>query len=144
MSYNDMRQAIRLTAGGVVLNIHNQVCVVNQKHRSFSLPKGGVNEGEDILEAAKREVYEETGLNDLILVRKLGYYMRPAYSGGLRSDKKLTKEMHMFLFTTLQEELKPVDPDNPFAKWVHKNDVVSYLFDKNDIAFFNGIKDELP
>ena len=48
--------------GGVVLNINNQILIVNQNHDSWSLPKGHIDDGETKLEAAIREIYEETGI----------------------------------------------------------------------------------
>ena len=46
-----------------------QVLVVNQRGRSWSLPKGHIEKGESILEAARREIYEESGVKKLKFVR---------------------------------------------------------------------------
>ena len=46
-------------AGGIILNDNNEVAVVNQNYDSWSLPKGHVDEGELILDAAIREIYEK-------------------------------------------------------------------------------------
>ena len=53
------------SAGGVVLNKKGEVLIVNQYGNSWSLPKGHIEEGEEILEAAKREIYEESGIKNL-------------------------------------------------------------------------------
>ena len=65
-----------ISAGGVVLNRHGDVLVVNQRGNSWSLPKGHVDPGEEILAAARREILEESGISDLQLLRKLGVYER--------------------------------------------------------------------
>jgi 8-oxo-dGTP pyrophosphatase MutT (NUDIX family) len=44
-------------AGGVVLNKAGKVLVVAQRHGTWSLPKGGIEEGETELDAATREMY---------------------------------------------------------------------------------------
>lgn len=134
---------IRLTAGGIVLNSKGEVCIVNQRYKNFSLPKGGVEPGEDILEAAKREIYEETGITHLKLIKKLGTYSRESAKFDTKKPVSVLKEFHMYLFVTDQMDLKPVDPANPYAKWVHKDEVVSYLFFKKDIAFYMNVRNEL-
>ena len=63
-----------ICAGGIVINDKNEVAIVNQNHDSYSLPKGHVDDNESYLEAAKREIYEETGIEDLIYIKELGKY----------------------------------------------------------------------
>lgn len=57
------------SAGGVVMNPLHEIAVVSQRGDSWSLPKGHLDPGEDALQAAKREIREETGLTDIVLVR---------------------------------------------------------------------------
>ncbi len=132
-----------LTAGGVVLNKKGQVLVVNQNNNSWSLPKGHIDPGESDLEAAKREVYEESGISDLKFIKELGRYER--YRIGLNDsdDKSELKKIVMFLFTTIQEELKPIDPGNPEARWVEKNKVADLLTHRKDKEFFLSVMDKL-
>jgi ADP-ribose pyrophosphatase YjhB (NUDIX family) len=42
----------------------------------IQVPGGSVNEGERLEEAVMREAYEETGLSDLVFVRRLGSHRR--------------------------------------------------------------------
>ena len=49
-----------ITSGGVVVNQLQQIALVNQNNNSWSLPKGHVEKNETILDAAKREIYEES------------------------------------------------------------------------------------
>ena len=53
------------SAGGVIENTEGKIVVVSQRGTSWSLPKGHIEDGEDILAAAKREIYEETGITEL-------------------------------------------------------------------------------
>jgi 8-oxo-dGTP pyrophosphatase MutT (NUDIX family) len=125
------------TAGGIVLNSQGLVLVVNQNGTSWSLPKGHIEEGEDKLSAARREIYEESGITDLILVRELGTYQRYKIGVDGSDDRSELKTIHLFLFTTNQNELSPVDPDNPEARWVEKEEVAELLTHPKDRAFFS-------
>jgi len=123
-------------AGGIVINDNQEIAIVNQNHNSWSLPKGHVDKGETILDAAIREIYEETGIKDLKLIKPLGDYGR--YRIGLdgEDDKSEFKTINIFLFTSNQKKLNPIDPHNPEAKWVSYNKVEKYLTHLNDKDFF--------
>jgi 8-oxo-dGTP pyrophosphatase MutT (NUDIX family) len=127
------------TAGGVVLNKAGQVLVVSQHGTSWSLPKGHIEKGENQRQAAEREIYEETGVNHLVFKKELGSYER--YRIGLKDkdDKSELKKIHMFLFETEQNDLKPIDPHNPEAKWVSKEKVEELLTHPKDKAFYKSI-----
>jgi len=129
-------------AGGVVLNRKGQVLVVNQRGRSWSLPKGHMEKGESVLEAARREIYEESGVKKLKFVKLLGSYERSrmgAREGEVpspRDEGVKTKKLTIFLFETDHEALKPIDPDNPEARWVDRRNVAKLLTHPKDREFF--------
>ena len=131
------------TAGGVVLNKEGLVLVVSQNGNSWSLPKGHIDEGENKLQAAIREVYEESGISELELIKEFDSYER--YRIGLDGgeDKSELKKIFMFLFKTNQEVLKPIDPANPEARWVKKEEVAELLTHKKDKEFFLKITGEM-
>ena len=60
------------SAGGVVINQSNRVLLVCQKGKSWSFPKGHIEAGEDCLSAAKREIWEESGIDELEFLKDLG------------------------------------------------------------------------
>ncbi len=127
-------------AGGIVLNRRNEVAlVVSGRDNFWGFPKGHIDEGEDAITAARREIEEETGLTKLELVRSLGTYGR--YKAGLNGvdDTSEFKNMHMFLFTTEEEKLEPKDDWNPEAKWVPIDAVESTLSNAKDAEFFRSI-----
>ena len=131
------------TAGGIVLNKDGLVLVVSQNGNSWSLPKGHIDEGEDKLQAAIREIYEESGISELKLIKEFDSYER--YRIGLDGgeDKSELKVIFMFLFKTNQEVLKPIDPANPEAVWVKKEKVAELLTHKKDKEFFLSIINEI-
>jgi ADP-ribose pyrophosphatase YjhB (NUDIX family) len=131
------------SAGGVVLNGKGQVLVVNQRGRSWSLPKGHIEAGEEPLAAARREIYEESGVQELELVRFLGTYRRPkiGFLGGENVGE--LKDLTFYLFIAKTETLRPIDPDNPEARWVEKDQVARMLTHPKDRDFFLQVLPEL-
>lgn len=93
---------IRVGAGGVVVRkVGEKVYIAlikDKKFEHFMLPKGGVEKGEEVVVAAKREIQEETGLNEINLVGKLGVKERLSF------EKDRWAITHYFLFTTTQEK----------------------------------------
>jgi 8-oxo-dGTP pyrophosphatase MutT (NUDIX family) len=127
------------SAGGVVINKNGEILVASQHGTSWSLPKGHIEEGEDAITAAKREILEETGISKLNLVRELGSYERHRIGKEGGDDRSELKTITMFLFTTEEELLKPVDAENPEARWVKKGDVANLLTHPKDKEFFLGL-----
>jgi 8-oxo-dGTP pyrophosphatase MutT (NUDIX family) len=128
------------SAGGVVTNSEGKVLVVSQHGTSWSLPKGHIDPGEEALVAARREIYEESGIRDLEFVRELGSYERHKIGVNGGDDRSELKVITMFLFRTSEKLLKPVDPDNPEAQWVEKSKVALLLTHQKDKEFFRRVK----
>tara|TARA_B100001996_G_scaffold225515_1_gene173669 strand:+ start:284 stop:712 length:429 start_codon:yes stop_codon:yes gene_type:complete len=123
-------------AGGIIINQLNKIAIVNQNHDSWSLPKGHIDKGETAIDAAIREIYEETGIINPTLIKKVGVYER--YRIGLDGNDDLSelKRIHIFLFKSTQKILKPIDKNNPEAKWIDIKEVENYLTHREDINFF--------
>jgi ADP-ribose pyrophosphatase YjhB (NUDIX family) len=103
----------------VIVDPQGRVVVVRQRARTWSLPKGHVEAGEGVLDAARREIDEECGLVDLELVCELGPYTRWGFGHGLPERKTIT----LFLFRSPEAALQPRDPANPEARWVPQDEV---------------------
>jgi len=131
------------TAGGVVIGNNNRILLVSQRNNVWSLPKGHIDPGENELQAAIREIYEESGVKELNLIKKLGEYSRYKIAKNNGDDKSELKTIHIYLFKTSQIKLKPIDPDNPEAIWVEKDKVVDCLTHKKDKEFFLSIINEI-
>ena len=123
-------------SGGVVFKQKGKVLVVNQRNVSWSLPKGHINEGEETLKAAQREIYEESGVKNLEFIKSLGSYKRYGMASEGSNNRSEMKKITMFLFKTDQEKLKPLDPHNPEAVWVDKEKVTDFLTHSADKKFF--------
>ena len=60
-------------AGGVVLNEKNELLIIYRRGK-WDLPKGKMDDGEEIEETAVREVMEETGLKQVQIRKRLDLY----------------------------------------------------------------------
>ncbi len=125
-------------AGGVVWNKQKGVVVVNQNHNSWSLPKGHIEEGEETLRAAIREIREESGIPEhaLRLVREIAHYKRKRTK--LRTgDTDEYRYITLYLFMTDWEKLAPEDRENPEALWIPPAvvpDILTNVVDKKEFA----------
>ncbi|MBT3321620.1 MAG: RNA pyrophosphohydrolase [Anaerolineae bacterium] len=67
-------QTFRAGVGALILNKDGLVLGFERKDfpNEWQFPQGGLDEGEDLLEAVKREIYEETGIkaSDIKLLAK--------------------------------------------------------------------------
>ncbi len=131
------------SAGGVVVDPEGRVLLVSQHGTSWSLPKGHLEEGETPLEAARREIREETGVTRLELVRPLGSYTRYRIGADGGEERSELKTIHLFLFRTDARELAPLDSDNPEARWVERGSVAGLLTHAKDREFFASILDTI-
>ena len=91
-----------ISAGGVVARVERgrvHIALVREGTRfQYVLPKGHVESGEMVEQAARREIAEETGLADLELLGTLGVRER------LDFDRTSWKTTHYFLFVTTQRQ----------------------------------------
>ena len=93
------RQATR----AIVLNGENILMLYTQRYQDYTLPGGGIDKGEDIVEGLIRELKEETGAKGITNIAPFGRYeeFRPWYKNNLD-----TMHMNSFCFTcSVDEEL---------------------------------------
>ena len=110
------------TAGGIVLGDHGTVALVwSTNSQSWLFPKGKIEEGESLEEAARREIGEETGLTDLEYIDDLGSFVRPDQDG------VPTKEVHMFLFEAVPHALLHPAKEIEKAEWFSLSRVAQVL-----------------
>lgn len=130
-----------ISSGAIVIN-KNLILLVKETSGFWSFPKGKVKKKESLLETAKREVVEETGLKNFKYVKKLGIYKRNQRKEDGSIDKDISKEIHMFLFETGCVNLLPDRNEILDAKWIQIEKVENYLNIDEDRSFFHSIRND--
>ena len=73
----------RKAARGIILDGENILMLYTERYHDYSLPGGGVDEGESIEAGLIRELEEETGAQHIEVLQEFGLYeeFRPWYKG---------------------------------------------------------------
>jgi 8-oxo-dGTP pyrophosphatase MutT (NUDIX family) len=107
-----------LSAGGVVVRDGQVVVIVPTRRaadgsRVLALPKGHVDPGESAIEAATREVREETGIvaEPVCELGQSRYWYR-------RDGRTVAKTVHFYLFSYLQGDTADHDDEVEQARWI--------------------------
>ena len=122
------------SAGGIILN-NNKIALVMQTNSTWSFPKGKIEKDESRLQAAIREIKEETGLTDIHLIKEIGTYTRPRMGKDGKNTRDM-KQITLFLFTTSQVKLEPEKHQAKVARWFTKQEVEKVLSHPRDREFF--------
>ena len=91
---------LRLGVGAIVLNKDNQVFVGKRKDNpvnKWQMPQGGVDKNEDLMDAMKRELEEETSIKNIKIIKELekwteyelpDYLLGKIWKGKFRGQKQ--------------------------------------------------------
>ena len=75
---------LRIGVGIILLNSENQIFVgrrIDNPKKFWQMPQGGVNKNENYLQAAKRELEEETSIKSIKVLKELDGWLQ--YSFGI-------------------------------------------------------------
>jgi 8-oxo-dGTP pyrophosphatase MutT (NUDIX family) len=110
--------------GGLVKNKKGEILLIFRRNK-WDLPKGKLDDNETIEECAKREVQEETGLQEL----KMGKPIVITYHTYVQFGKHILKESHWYAMDATGDE-KPVpqtEEDITEIIWAKKKDLKKYV-----------------
>ncbi|MDO4727859.1 MAG: NUDIX domain-containing protein [Bacteroidota bacterium] len=110
---------VERAAGGLVHNTQGQILFI-YRNQKWDLPKGGIEKGELKEEAAIREVMEETGVQDLYILKKV----EKTYHIFKRGGKFKLKITHWYkMYSEYDGALNPqLDEKIEKAVWVDKQE----------------------
>ena len=145
---------LRLGVGIIVLNNKNKIFVGkridNQMGNRWQMPQGGVDKNENLLQAAKRELEEETGIKKIKIIKEIEgwfiYYLPKRLLGKVWKGKYGGQKQRWFIveFIGNNEEINIKTKHAEFSdwKWIEIKDLAKVAVDfKVDI--YNKLKDEL-
>ena len=140
MSKNLDNLPLRSGVGIVVLNKYNKVFVakrIDNPKNFWQMPQGGVDEGEDLLEAALRELKEETSIESVELIKELDgtitYELPERLLGIIWKGKYRGQKQKWFLmrFTGDDNEININTKNAEFLdwKWIELNLITEFVVD---------------
>ena len=124
---------LRIGVGIILLNSNNQVFVgkrIDNPKNFWQMPQGGVNQNENFLEAAKRELEEETGIKSVKLIKELSgwfEYNLPKDLLGIWKGRYKGQKQKWFImkFTGKNNEIniKTKNPEFLSWKWIDPSEL---------------------
>ena len=140
MKNNFKNLPLRSGVGIVVLNKDNKVFVVKRidnPKNFWQMPQGGVDQGEDFLSAAYRELEEETSIKNVKLIKELDgtitYELPDRLLGIVWKGKYKGQKQKWFLmrFVGKDEEIniKTKKPEFLDWKWINLDQITEFVVD---------------
>ena len=131
---------LRSGVGIVVLNKTNKVFVakrIDNPKNFWQMPQGGVDDGEDFLSAAYRELEEETSIKNVELISELDgfitYNLPDHLLGIIWKGKYKGQKQKWFLMRHLGDDneinIKTKKPEFLDWKWVDLKEITSFVVD---------------
>jgi len=145
---------LRIGVGIILLNNENKVFVGkridNQKGNHWQMPQGGIDENENFLEAAKRELEEETSIKSVKIIKELNNWLTydlpenllgKIWKGRYRGQKQKWFIMR-FLGENKEINIKTKHPEFLEWKWINSSDLTEVAVDFK-INIYKKLKEEL-
>jgi len=131
---------LRTGVGIIVLNKNNKVFVakrIDNAKNFWQMPQGGVDEGENFLKAAYRELEEETSIKNVALIKELDgtitYELPERLLGIIWRGKYKGQKQKWFLMRFLGEEkeidIKTKNPEFLEWRWIELDQITEFVVD---------------
>ena len=137
---SQMKLPLRTGVGVILFNKENKIFVGKRKDNpidKWQMPQGGVNKNENFLNAMKRELYEETSIKSIKVIRELdGWYeyeLPKNLLGIIWKGKYRGQKQKWFIVKFIGEEkeinLKTKFPEFIEWKWVKIDELPIIIVD---------------
>jgi putative (di)nucleoside polyphosphate hydrolase len=131
---------LRIGVGVVLLNSNNHVFVgkrIDNPKKFWQMPQGGIEKNENTLNAAKRELEEETGVTSIKLIKELDEWLiynlpknllGKIWKGRYRGQKQKWFVMR-FLGNEKEINIKTKHPEFIEWKWIELDEITEVVVD---------------
>ena len=134
--HNNKQLPLRIGVGIILLNHENKVFVgkrIDNPKNFWQMPQGGINQNENFLQAAKRELEEETGIKSVELVKELngwlGYDLPENLLGKVLEGKYRGQKQKWFIMKFVGKDneicVKTKNPEFLDWKWIGVSELPS-------------------
>ena len=134
------RLPLRIGVGIVVLNKNNKIFVakrIDNPKDFWQMPQGGVDQNESYLDAAYRELYEETNIKEIELVKEVEefttYVLPDHLLGIIWKGKFKGQKQKWFIMRFVGNEdeinIKTKKPEFLDWKWIDVNEITKKVVD---------------
>lgn len=129
----ELSSFLRLAARGIILKGDEILMLYTQRYDDYTLPGGGIDEGEDHIQGLIRELTEETGAQNIRNIKAFGLYeeYRPWYK-----DDFDIMQMKSYCFTCdIDEQLGETSLESYEVKngmtavWINVHDAIEHNLD---------------
>ena len=150
---NKNKLPLRIGVGIILLNKKNNIFVgkrVDNPKKFWQMPQGGVDNNENFLEAAKRELEEETSIKSVKLIKELDSWLEyelpknllgKIWQGKFRGQKQKWFVMK-FIGNENEINVKTKNPEFLAWKWIEPSKLTDVVVDFK-FNIYSKIKQEL-
>ena len=136
---------LRIGVGAIVLNNKNKILVGKRADNpvdKWQMPQGGVNKGENLINAMKRELMEETSIQNIKVLKKIDrwfkYELPKDLLGIIWKGKFRGQKQKWFIVRFIGNEseinLKTKHPEFIEWKWIEIDELTNVIVDfKKDV-----------
>ena len=153
MKSNNKNLPLRSGVGIVLLNSENKVFVakrIDNPKKFWQMPQGGVDEGEDFLIAAYRELKEETSIENVKLIKEIDeiitYELPPYLLGLIWKGKYKGQKQKWFVMRFLGKEneinLNTKKPEFLEWKWINLDEITDVVVEFK-LEVYKKIKEQV-
>ena len=120
----EQKLPLRTGVGIIVLNKQNKIFVGKRKDNpgdKWQMPQGGVDEGEDYITAMRRELREETSIQNIEIIKeieKIYQYELPANLVGIIWKGKYRGQKQKWFITRFLGEEKEINLNTKHAEFI--------------------------